>query len=814
MTTVVSNKSFLFRKLDSWLEENEPQCIQLHRPGGKSHNQKLHGIRKQQMAIYEDTVGTFSNSDRTRLTAAKRIDGLRNAVGKNNGYAQWFESTKNKERRASLDGGGNNAVHITRKFGDKGGWSVSTGEFSKRRKVGEFGEKKEAIEWVNRSTNATRHTVTRVKSHSPLQVLGSGKSGQIQKGEFIRADDLQLASESPYPLWRDLREEEQHVALAEIVGRLDQGTATIERIIRRAKDEWVKDLVKKVRSSVGKGPIAISEISVSPSSIRRLQRQINKEMVSLFQYGQDQVQNELDSMQTITAAEGDNFTRSDLKSVRQIKELFKARARIMSVAVTQAIERTAQSFAENMWRTLGPDGITVQEIDEMTAEIMKVGDQQARRAALNNVSESYSLGRHHKAIRNMDKIGYALYSAVLDGNTCRPCTNTDGKRVQVDTAEYYKFLPPHRRCAGRGACRCMYIYVLKTEMLSDEEGIQLHKPGGKGHNQKRHGARSSKTDSIWFGEKPTDGFAKSFHTDQLKIESAIKDQPWMKGAKTKGGNVYGVKSKATAKNQPKPTSTSGKEWKEYQMRYISWKAAREGQPQFINRGVQSKAADFDPNISKANAKAYLAQRQVYGAPKTESSAKKLQSLEPNDRQRYYNTTRSYEKTVDNASKVKYTPNERRALTKWIGTADNPTGQNHRRVRKAVAEGRRTNESENFMSAVRKSPTYSGDIHRGIAFENPQQAKTFVDSVRRGKSFSEKSPSSYTPNFDVAASFSSSSQGSGAMITIRNSRRSRYIGGAEGEDEVISMPKTRYRITSVREKDYAGESIMHITMVED
>jgi hypothetical protein len=805
--TVAVPKADLYAKLDAWLEENEP--IKLHKPGGKGHNQKRHGNRARQAGIFADSTGTFSDSDRTLKTAANRISSIGAAVNKNGGYAQWYESTKNKERRVSLDGGGNSAVHITRKFGDKGGWAVSTGEFSKRRKFGEFADKKEAIDWVNKSTKATRHTVTRVKAHSPLQQLGTGRAGEYRRGDAIRTNDIQLASESPFPLWRELREEEQHVALAQIVGRLDQGTATIQRIIRRAREDWVEELEGKVRRAVAEGPIAIGEITINPASVKRLSRQLAKEMESLFQFGQDQMQNELDSMQESMAM------RDDDPNVREIRELFLARARIMSVAVTQAIERTAQSYAENMWRTLGPDGITVAEIDIMTGEMLKIGDQQARRAALNNVSESYSMGRHYKAMRNIDKIGFALYSSVLDGKTCRPCANADGKRVQVGTDQYYKFLPPHRNCAGRGACRCMYIYVLKTEsLLNDEEGIKLHKPGGKGHNQRRHGARSSKTDSVWFGEQPTDSFAKSLHTNQLKIESAIKDQPWMKGAKTKGGNVYGVKSKATAKNQPKPTSTSGKEWKEYQMRYTSWKAAREGQPQFINRGAQSKTADYDPNIGKANAKAYLAQRQVYGAPKTESSAKKLQSLEPNDRQRYYNTTRSYEKTVDNASKVKYTPNERRALTKWIGTADNPTGQNHRRVRKAVAEGRRTNESENFMSAVRKSPTYSGDIHRGIAFENPQQAKTFVDSVRGGKSFSEKSPSSYTPNFDVAASFSSSSQGSGAMITIRNSRRSRYIGGAGGEDEVISMPKTRYRITSVREKDYAGESIMHITMVEN
>ena len=479
MTVVTPDVPDLYAKLDAWLEENEP--IKLHKPGGKGHNQKLHGIRSKQMAIFVGSTGTFSDSDRTLYTASKRIDALGTAVGKNGGYAQWFESTGNKERRVSLDGGGNNAVHVTRRFGSKTGWTVSTGEWGSRRKVGSFGDKREAISWVNKSTRASRHTVTRVQAHSPLTVLGAGRAGQVQKGEYsVRGnEDIQLASESPFPLWRELRDEERHVALAQIVGRLDQGTATIQRIIRRAREEWTEELEEQVRKTVAEGPIAISEITIRPSSIKRLARQLAKEMESLFQFGQDQIQNELDSMQDSVAM------RDEDPNVREIRELFLARARIMSLAISQAIERTAQSYAENMWRTLGPDGITVSEIDIMTAEMLKVGGQQARRAALNNVSEAYSMGRHHKAIRNRDKIGFAIYSALMDGNTCRPCANADGKRVQVDTNQYYRFLPPHRDCYGRGACRCMYIYVLKTEsLLNDEEGVQLHTSGDKGHNQK------------------------------------------------------------------------------------------------------------------------------------------------------------------------------------------------------------------------------------------------------------------------------------------------------------------------------------------
>jgi hypothetical protein len=62
----------------------------------------------------------------------------------------------------------------------------------------------------------------------------------------------------------------------------------------------------------------------------------------------------------------------------------------------------------------------------------------------------------------------------------------DGTRVEIGSDEYYKLLPPHRNCLGHGACRCIYVYVMKDEVLaSDEEGMQLH---GR-HNQKSHGFR-------------------------------------------------------------------------------------------------------------------------------------------------------------------------------------------------------------------------------------------------------------------------------------------------------------------------------------
>jgi len=90
-----------------------------------------------------------------------------------------------------------------------------------------------------------------------------------------------------------------------------------------------------------------------------------------------------------------------------------------------------------------------------------------------------------------DDIAFAYYSSLMDQNTCVECAAVDGTRVEVGSKRYYNLMPPHRDCNGRGACRCIYIYIMKDEYFAhDNIEIQLHSPGGIGHNQKLHGNRT------------------------------------------------------------------------------------------------------------------------------------------------------------------------------------------------------------------------------------------------------------------------------------------------------------------------------------
>ena len=56
----------------------------------------------------------------------------------------------------------------------------------------------------------------------------------------------------------------------------------------------------------------------------------------------------------------------------------------------------------------------------------------------------------------------AVYSAILDENTCLACEGEDGNEYRVGTAEYMAVTPPNPNCestdSGENFCRCLWVY--------------------------------------------------------------------------------------------------------------------------------------------------------------------------------------------------------------------------------------------------------------------------------------------------------------------------------------------------------------------
>ena len=74
-----------------------------------------------------------------------------------------------------------------------------------------------------------------------------------------------------------------------------------------------------------------------------------------------------------------------------------------------------------------------------------------------SASEAFNLGRNLAAQEVLPQIREVVRTEVLDENTCDPCWMLDGTVVQMNTEEYFRFMPPNQ-CQGREQCRGFYLY--------------------------------------------------------------------------------------------------------------------------------------------------------------------------------------------------------------------------------------------------------------------------------------------------------------------------------------------------------------------
>jgi Phage Mu protein F like protein. len=97
-------------------------------------------------------------------------------------------------------------------------------------------------------------------------------------------------------------------------------------------------------------------------------------------------------------------------------------------------------------------------VAELETVITAAGDDALLRMAV-SVHDLVSLGRAEEAKARQDEIEDAVYSALLDGNTCDECEVMDGAQT-TDLAEAADWTP-NGACQGGGRCRCVTVYQLR-----------------------------------------------------------------------------------------------------------------------------------------------------------------------------------------------------------------------------------------------------------------------------------------------------------------------------------------------------------------
>lgn len=91
------------------------------------------------------------------------------------------------------------------------------------------------------------------------------------------------------------------------------------------------------------------------------------------------------------------------------------------------------------------------------ARMYALSDQPVDDAGRSSTSEAFNLGRNLAAQAAADQVGDVVRTEILDQNTCPPCASLDGKVVEFNSDDYFRYMPPNY-CDGREMCRGFYLY--------------------------------------------------------------------------------------------------------------------------------------------------------------------------------------------------------------------------------------------------------------------------------------------------------------------------------------------------------------------
>lgn len=136
------------------------------------------------------------------------------------------------------------------------------------------------------------------------------------------------------------------------------------------------------------------------------------------------------------------------------RQAFSVRAEIdLDSFYQRLLNETRRQMAD-----LGQQGLTGEALAErLELALNNLSDTPIEQMGRASTSEAFNLGRNLAAQEQAPAIQEAVRSEVLDENTCDPCRLLDGTVVQMNSPEYFEFMPPNL-CSGREQCRGFYLY--------------------------------------------------------------------------------------------------------------------------------------------------------------------------------------------------------------------------------------------------------------------------------------------------------------------------------------------------------------------
>lgn len=246
--------------------------------------------------------------------------------------------------------------------------------------------------------------------------------------------------------WREPVSWERNVSLNEIVVETDRiRDQLIGKIINIQKGQFIDLSESAIKNPMG---LRISKTG-------KLISLVYGELLTSYRFGRQQIKEEFKRQQNSLSLVDPE--KQELKNIK-IEQFLSDKAIVLVDSLQNKTLVTAKVAALEAIR-LGLIGSVAEEF--ISRRLKGMGIQEAKQLAQESVLQAFSIGRNVEAKINADEVKIAYYSALMDENTCGPCRSLDLKQHKPFDPKYQT---PNPNCEGRGKCRCITIYILKSEV--------------------------------------------------------------------------------------------------------------------------------------------------------------------------------------------------------------------------------------------------------------------------------------------------------------------------------------------------------------
>jgi len=266
-------------------------------------------------------------------------------------------------------------------------------------------------------------------------------------------EHVHLAESGRY--WRALTPLEHYVALDEIAAVMDDAKAAVREGTQAVRDKLSAELVKRAQVAMATGdPAKVSAFAAAkPPMVDALAADLRRIFRDAFDAGRAQVADEIDRQRS-----GEPVIATELANRRRGKPTDSTPDDLLAWIDEQAqvsareIAATTQASAARQAMAGLLTGIVA---DRMLEMVTRDSDEAALRGGL-TVSKVMVAGRSAEARAEREAIKTAVYSAILDGNTCGACEEMDGR--ETDDIDESLAWAPNPECDGGDRCRCLVIF--------------------------------------------------------------------------------------------------------------------------------------------------------------------------------------------------------------------------------------------------------------------------------------------------------------------------------------------------------------------